>query len=244
MHYGIALDVHIESAIDSWRTDRDRAWTKDPDAAKVLELTGNVADIVLRTSKELVVPGGFEARKAWDWIRSVIETTSLSEQVVEDLQISLARELIPDTEAMAHRCIDITREVLFREPNESVRRFVARLTRCFVAGYLPECVMLCRAVLENAVTELSTALKLKAIPNKDGFIGMSSRLDALLQAGRLDDKSRQQAQIVWKRGNTAVHKDPLAVSEVTETVDMTMRILGDLYRQPLPPGSPSVLADA
>lgn len=230
MNYEIELDEHIEDAIDRYRWARDRAMREVENGELALNFSRQVAKAVLQASRELVVPGGFEYQQAWETLRDMAK----ADLVQEDLRILLASELIPNTVAMANRCVDISREVLYREPNESVRRFVRRLTRCFIAGYLPECVMLCRAVLENAVTEVVTALQLRPEPNKDGFVGMSSRLDALRAVGRLSEETRTDAGVVWKRGNTAVHKDPEAVQEVAATIDLTLRILGDLYKHPLP----------
>jgi hypothetical protein len=244
MDYDVALDIRIEGAIDSYRRARDKAWREVEGGEHALALAGQVADAVLRISRELIVPGGFESERAWDWIRDFVEKQATADAVKEDLQITLASELVPDTEEMANRCLAITREVMFLEPNESVRRFLRRLTRCYIAGFLPECVMLCRAVLENAVTEVNAALQLKPQPNKEGHVGMAAKLDELRRVNRLDDETRKLASVVWKRGNTAVHKDPTAVQEVVDTVDMTIRVLVDLYRQPLPVRPAPLLPDA
>jgi hypothetical protein len=99
--------------------------------------------------------------------------------------------------------------------------------------------MLCRAALENSVTEVMNRRGLRAVPNAQGGVRMGSRLDALQRAGLLSTETRNAARTVWTRGNAAVHKDPTLVQEVAETIDLTVRVLIDLYRSPPPPtGSP------
>jgi hypothetical protein len=107
-----------------------------------------------------------------------------------------------------------------------VRRYLARLGRCYIAGFLPESVILCRAVLENAVNEAFDRRGGSggAVPHK-----MSLKVKHCERMGWLTSHGRSEAMNVWVRGNTAVHNDPEATRDVLGTIVLTMGVLGQLY---------------
>ena len=240
MHsYEIDLDTRIQDAIDGFRDAREEALRKVEGGDDILRTTGTIAAAVLQIARELVVKGGYDAHQSWESLRIFLAPGPGGDLVREEMRIALARELLPDTELMAWRAITITKKVLAREPNSSVLRFMRRLTRCYIAGFEPECVMCCRAVLENAVNEVVEALALVPARQDGAVVTMRMRLDALKKARRLTTTTRKTAWDLWLRGSKVVHNDPKVAGMVEETIDWTLSVLDDLYRAPLPRRRPS-----
>ena len=130
---------------------------------------------------------------------------------------------------MARRCLEINSLVIKESPGEPVLKFIRRLTRCYIAGFDPETVILCRAVLESAVRDRYSREE-KAFPQAaPGKSQMLARLRKAEDWGWISRRSFNAARDVWERGNKAVHEDPTATSAVLETVQATMAVLEDLY---------------
>lgn len=118
---------------------------------------------------------------------------------------------------MANRCLELARLVIAAQPHESVMRFLRRLSRCYIAGFLPECAMLCRAVVENALTEKFDRKGLPLPATPEGRSSMRSRLDAAVRFRLLSAEAADNLWIVWKRGSKAAHEDPEATQNVLDT---------------------------
>jgi hypothetical protein len=104
------------------------------------------------------------------------------------------------------------------------------LTRCYVAGFNPECVILCRGVLENAITELFALNKREIPTGNDGRdASMRQKLETAEELGLITSAARKAASVVWLRGNTAVHKDVEATKDVLGTILLTVTVLSEIY---------------
>jgi hypothetical protein len=119
---------------------------------------------------------------------------------------------------MAHRCLKLAKLVVSAQPNATVLAFLRRLTRCYIAGFFPECIILCRGVLENAMRETVQSPK-----------GMKSKINQAKEEGRLSKDGASAAFLVWDRGNAAVHNDPETTEDALGTIRLTMTVLGELY---------------
>jgi hypothetical protein len=112
-----------------------------------------------------------------------------------------------------------------------VLKFLKRVSRCYVGGFDAECVVFCRATIENA---LNDKFRIKEIPipkPQNGKSEMRTKIDAAYKFGwffGVVEKSDYPWKI-WLLGNKAVHHDPEAVKSVAATVNMTMLALANLY---------------
>lgn len=149
--------------------------------------------------------------------------------MLERLQIDMALEFADETAAMADRCLEITESVLDRPASEAVLRFLRRVTRCYIAGFVPEAITLCRAVLENAITERYD--REGVLPPKAplGKSQMRANLDYATSLGWLSAKALKHSWTIWTRGNKAVHSDPTVSTTSRATVQMTVAVLRELY---------------
>jgi hypothetical protein len=147
----------------------------------------------------------------------------------EAIQLAIAEELFGDLEAKAARCRDLARQVLVDPPDPHVMQYVRRLTRCYIAGFLPECVILCRAVLENAVRDLYSRKGLALPADESGSSTMGAKLRFALERGWLSPVAVRHARNVWARGNKAVHHDIAATTDVGGTIRLTLEVLVEIY---------------
>lgn len=126
------------------------------------------------------------------------------------------------------RCLELTADVLKDRPPQQVLEFVRRLSRCYIAGFLPECVILCRAILETAVRERFARARRRPPSAPPGKSEMKARLSAARANGWLSASTFDAAWIVWTRGNKAIHEGPHITHDVRGTVRLTMAALADL----------------
>ncbi|MFL5385640.1 MAG: DUF4145 domain-containing protein [Longimicrobiaceae bacterium] len=220
--YGSSLDLDL--IIQSYEDERRRDWDNDEQSRKFLILIDQLARTLLRGSQDLIQPIGREATHpfSWEQVQFLTEQESISIHVLERLEIDVAWVLCTETRAMAYRCLDLAKIVATAQPNPVVLGFLRRLSRCYVAGFLPEAVMLCRSVLENAVKE--------RVGTKHT---MRERIATARQLGKLSSQASEAAMLIWTRGNAAVHEDSEATHDVTETIRLTTEVLSELYSSPL-----------
>jgi hypothetical protein len=144
--------------------------------------------------------------------------------VLEPLEIEMAFRFSTDVGAMAERTLELS-EFLLTEPlSPHTLKFVQRVTRSYIAGFFPECVILCRAVLEQALRSryLDAGEQLPA--------QQRDRIDGAHRRRWLSDKGKRAAHTVWTRGNKAVHEDPQITTDVLGTIRLLGTVLGDLER--------------
>jgi len=203
----------------------------DPEVALAREARDLAMQIWAAASK-LVIPMGVAtlySSERIDLDEGTLAGERLRGLVLEELAIGAAYAATDGIEEMAERCLEICEFALRNQPNEAVARYLTRAGRCYVAGFFPECVILCRASVENGVKDAfdRRGIPLPATPK--GHSSMRARLDAAVMFGWLSPLAREHADTVWHRGNVAVHHDPNATSDVLGTIELTMGVLGELY---------------
>ncbi len=75
---------------------------------------------------------------------------SLLKLVWERLCIEAAVDLIDRIVPAANRMLFLYRIAAKSQPSAAVRRFLRRISRCFLWGFYPECLALCRGALDAA----------------------------------------------------------------------------------------------
>ena len=145
------------------------------------------------------------------------------------VELEIARSFALHTDEMAERCLEIARLALKISPGEAVLRFLTRLGRCYIAGFFPESVVMCRAVLENGLLD-KFVREQKPLPvPAPGRSEVRARLNRAEEHGWLTRKQRDDAMSIWERGSTTVHKDPHVTKAAFDTIQTTMLLLASLY---------------
>jgi hypothetical protein len=229
---GDSLGSNLDLVIDNYQADRESYWSEDPTEEALVKAFDWVAEALLRASENLVLEGSNSTPSTSSPFGSVIELTEkpgFGEQLVEAIEILIARDAVDKLADTTTRCLGLARFVLSEQPSEAVQKYLARLGRCYIAGFLPECVMLCRAVLENGVKDAFVRRRVPLPATAEGASPMRTRLKAAQMFGWLTPDGFQAATAVWERGNTAVHHDPTATSDVLGTIVLTVNVLKELY---------------
>lgn len=141
----------------------------------------------------------------------------------------MALEFADETAAMADRCLEITESVLDRPASEAVLRFLRRVTRCYIAGFVPEAIILCRAVLRMRSRSAMTVRAFFHPKPLSASRKMRANLDYATSLGWLSAKALKHSWTIWTRGNKAVHSDPTVSTTSRATVQMTVAVLRELY---------------
>jgi len=145
------------------------------------------------------------------------------------VELEIARSFALHTDEMAQRCLDVARLALETLPGEAVLRFLSRLGRCYIAGFFPEAVVMCRAVLENAVEEKFARTREPLPVPSSGKSTMRAKLNRAKELGWLTRRQTGDAMSIWERGSKTVHKDPQVTKAVLDTIQVTMTLLGALH---------------
>jgi hypothetical protein len=221
----------LELVIQNYETDRKAYWSENQQDANVLDIVEALAKSLRAASDELQASPAVIADLDFDWeqVRLLSRLPEFQAHLLDQLEIDVAYEFASGTREVARRCYELTREVLSTRPGDRVLRFLRRLSRCYIAGLLPECVIISRALLENAVIERFERGGIPIPATAEGRSPMRTRIEAARKFGWLSDGGASDAMVVWERGNTAVHYDPEAVHDVLGTVRLTMRVLHELY---------------
>lgn len=163
---------------------------------------------------------------ALESLRGQLSNPLLRDTVHERLQVDAARRFSLGTEAMADRAFQLLELITEGEPTEPVLRFMRRVSRCYVAGFFPECVIQCRAVMENSVKARFKQEGLE-LPKKQEST-MRNRLDFAVLMGWLTKSTKDDATTVWFRGSKAAHQDPDVTRDALDTIRRTSNVIRSL----------------
>jgi len=97
-------------------------------------------------------------------------------------------------------------------------RFLVRAINCYLVGLSAESLVMCRAVLENAVNDKYAERIRRGQRMLRGATRMKARIDGAVRRHWLTPTQGDQANQVWLRGNKAVHVDPESVGSPLESL--------------------------
>jgi len=212
------LNIADQEMLDCW---------DDPAAGKrSLDLAETIVGWIQGGSEALVsdLPVGL-----WENLALLLKQLDLEPEVRQVLQIQLAREYCTASESMAERCMELAALIAPAKPNEKVLRYLRRVSRCYIAGFIPETIVMCRAVLENAVAERYDREARSFPADASGTPTMRNRLDSAQRAKWITQEGRGSAWTIWIRGNKAAHDDPEATKDGLDTIRLTIGVLKELY---------------
>lgn len=225
----VNLDTHIDSAIDVFRQSREDYW-RDVSSGRYLELFDTAGSVVFEATKCLLAADtSGRVGVSFELASTLAKPGPFRDLVREKIQTEIAWEFATTTRAMSERCLELVSLLIRTQPDEQVCRFMNRLSRCYIFGFFPESVILCRSVLESAVRELFVRRNVD-IESETGRADMRSRLRFATMAKWLSKQAEKEAWEVWQRGNVAIHNDPEAVKDVFGTIAATLRVLNEIYR--------------
>ncbi|MCJ7730630.1 MAG: hypothetical protein MUO27_12260 [Sedimentisphaerales bacterium] len=150
--------------------------------------------------------------------------------VWERFCIDLAWEAIDKMEKGANRMFNLYKLMLTFRPSRSTIGFLLRLSRCYIWGFDPECVILCRSVLDTALREkISPEICEKHFGRRQFGFNLSDRIHAAAKEGLIDDATKSKTLKVKERGDKAVHYQPDITKDVWGTICDTVSVLEVLF---------------
>lgn len=103
-----------------------------------------------------------------------------------------------------------------------LRDYLPLLYRCYVDGYHPEAVILCRSILERAVKDALEGCGVE-VPAQ-----MGDRLDLLKRHNVISQQTKRRARDVWLRGNKVIHDAPDLIKDSFATIEETLAVVRSL----------------
>jgi hypothetical protein len=153
--------------------------------------------------------------------------TSPLRLIWERFVIDMSWEAIEKIREGALRIFKLYKLVLDSVPSEATQKFLSRLTRCYVWGFDPECLIICRAVLDTAFRDRVTDTICEKHINRNNRyeFTISNRIEAAYKAEIIDKETKKKAFNVKTRGDKAVHYQPDIAEDAWETVCQTLDVL-------------------
>ncbi len=152
--------------------------------------------------------------------------------VWERLCIKLAWDGVGSIREGALRILKLWGLLVDLQPSERTLSFLQRVGRCFIWGFDPECIIVCRGAMDTAFRDaVSDDVCMSIYPDrkpKDREFGLANRIVAAYKTQLIDKSTKKLAFSVKMRGDEAVHHDPHATKDVTGTIKDTIIVLKEL----------------
>ena len=189
------------------------------------DFDGNLDEYLRKLKDALVNPEGMDAddplhliwerlciSDAWDTVGSILDR---------------ARRVL-ELERLIHE------ELGRAKPPQTAISFLSLVSRNYIYGFKPECIVMCRGALDTALRETVTDDHCKRAgqsATRHGFT-MAHRIAAAFHNGNrlLAGRSGlyKEAQQVQERGNKVIHYQPDATADVLGTIRSTLRVIDAL----------------
>lgn len=172
-----------------------------------------------------------EKRKLLEEVRKEYQNPEAEDSplrlVWERFMIGISWEAVGKIEEGALRIFQLYRLVLRFAPSISTQMFLSRLGRCYIWGFYPECIILCRAVIDTAFRDTITdeICEKHLGKTKNYQFKMLDRIQAALKEGIINEDIKKLTDIVRERGNKAVHYQPDITKDVWGTICDTVAVL-------------------
>lgn len=223
-----SLDSAIADAIELFADERKQYWSEFEETRN---LADQIGEILFSSAQDPFANDSAEASEPVDLDLSerLAQLGASEKPIRERMQLLLAWRMLPRTDEMAERALDLARGVFTRRPADVTVKYVRRLVRCYVMGLFPETVIVCRAVIEKSIEDAFDHAGVPVPATERGESSLHTKIKATGRLELLPDEIVDKADTVRLRGNVAVHNDPEAVDQVEETVMMTYAVLEAVY---------------
>ncbi len=218
----VDLDDSISGAIDGFENEIIQMWGGEDDGTIVLNGAQALSKIIVGFTETLILKPGEISPAEIRKLPELLEENDFCEEVIVALQIDAARKYCIRTRDMAERQLQLIRALAAASLSIQTQRFLTRVSRCYVFGFVPECIVMCRATLDTALSHV--------LPQSSG----STFKEKLKQARALrlfDQQTWSEVRDhVQFRGNKAVHDDPQTSSDAWESIATCAKALNQLYQ--------------
>ena len=226
------IDGYLQGGISAFEIDVQARYATSEDAEQVWRVAERVAQLVHEDVQLLAVK---KEDPAWSEIRQMLGELDMDEDLNYALQARLAWHVCPSFSDAATRCWELADLLRRAHPPEVVQRFLDRVTRCYLLDFIPECLVMCRGALENAINSRYASERIDFPRDSQGRQTMKVRLNDAERRKWLPESTAQALHSdVWTRGSKAAHGDPSAVGNALGAIKLTMTALETLNPTPIP----------
>jgi hypothetical protein len=218
------VDNYLLTGIEMFEEDAQGRYEKSEDAKAAWAIGEHVAKLLHQDVETLSTTS---REGIWADLREAFASADLMEDIELAVQARLAYHMMPSYEQAARRCWALSELVRRVDPAPASKAFLIRVARCYLLDFVPECLVMCRGALENAVN--ARYAREDEPPALGPKPTMRMKLNLAENAGWLPS-ARADALFgeVWLRGSKAAHGDPNAVGNALGAIRLTMAALGDL----------------
>jgi hypothetical protein len=150
--------------------------------------------------------------------------------VKPQILLDLARRDLRNLDAKSRRTVDLLAILIAKRPSEGVAAYLQRVANCYIHGLDPECIVMCRAVLDSAFeSTISATQVLQALPgSRTRGVHLADRIEAAERLALITRTTARLARKVKDAGNDAIHNVPVATLTPLEAVVATVKVLETL----------------
>lgn len=191
-------------------------------------MTDVVAEILTRGALASLRTEGMAAEFADQFLK-----VDFPSDAREGLEIAIAERLLLDVEDMALRCRDLARLVLTVKPGKKVVEYLSLLSRCYVAGFDPETIVMCRSALDNAIRdkyERTETLMPQPALGKKIVTFREVLADVADRRKWLSEREKNDAWGIWDQGGITAHREPHVARNVIASIKTTLALVEKLTR--------------
>jgi hypothetical protein len=245
MSYKFPAWCQMQTALDDYAQDREaylkaEAAKLGPDGERRLREFNNVADSLVKGVQDLAGAG---LGSFVELVRSPASSTSTPfELLMEHVCVTFGWEVMSMLDTARERFTSLLFLLRDRQPCGEARAFLQRIARCYLFGFDAECVVMCRATLDqefrdqvvndDQVSEWWNWYKTTSEGKKHrGKEPPYGQLWALILAAEhakmITADCRIAANAVKDAGNKGVHKKPSS-DDALERIGQTIKVLDEL----------------
>jgi hypothetical protein len=154
--------------------------------------------------------------------------------IEESISIKLSLDFLDKIDEGASRVMDLFRIAICLSPKKPTKKFLDRVSNCYIWGFDSECVILCRSVIDTAFRDKITYEICESTPGKrddNRHFTLEDRIIAAFNKGYIDENTKNMAVDIRVRGNKAIHDQPDITKNVFETIKKTMIVIERLYEK-------------
>lgn len=224
----VASDSELNDIYQSYRHERDEA---EADFKKFTDLIRRT--LPKEEAERLISSVG----SLWDADPDPeeIESNRPLRLVWERLCIEDAIDAIAQQRPRVRRILKLERlidqELGRDQPPEPCAQFLALVSRSYIHGFVPECVVMCRSAMETAFREAILPEHCKRVSRGENLAGRIHAAFAPENALLADEPSLYRAaQEVKERGDKVVHYEAEGVKDALGTIRSALRVIKALSR--------------
>jgi hypothetical protein len=226
----------IQTMLDVYRHDmQEGQWTKlrqhDADASRVLDDIERLAAVLTHRADHL--RGRAPLLEIADFVirhNDLVRSADLLAFVSQRINLVLSESAIGMTHGAEERFWKLIELVRPTNTSKRARRFLRRVSRCFLYDMHPECVVMCRGAIDVELeSEVSNDLCAKILASQPArHFTLADRIAVATQSGRLTFEVAEAARRVQREGNAIVHHDADRVDDAYPYIRGVIAVLAEL----------------